>query len=109
VRLAADRPVSGTLAHVPAALLSIRVIPRARRTEIAGRRGDAIMVRVAAPPVDGAANDALIACLAARLALPQRQIAIVRGATARDKTVAIEGVSLGDVLRRLGIDPAATE
>jgi uncharacterized protein (TIGR00251 family) len=93
---------------VPAALLSIRVIPRARRTEISGRRGDAIVVRLAAPPVDGAANAALIACLAARLDLPPRQIAIVRGATARDKTVAIEGVALGDVLRRLGLDPAAT-
>jgi uncharacterized protein (TIGR00251 family) len=86
------------------ALLSLRVIPRARRTEISGRRGDAILVRLAAPPVDGAANDALIAYLSERLGVPQRQMAIVRGVTARDKTVAIEGVALADVLRRLGID-----
>ena len=73
--------------------LDVRVIPRAKRTEIAGRRGGALLVRLAAPPVDGAANDALRAFLAERLGVPQRQIAIVRGATSRDKTVAIEGVS----------------
>jgi uncharacterized protein len=73
--------------------LDVRVIPRARRTEIAGRRGGALLVRLAAPPVDGAANDALRAFLAERLGVPQRQVAIVRGATSRDKTVAIEGVS----------------
>jgi uncharacterized protein len=86
-----------------AALLSIRVIPRARRTEISGRRGDAVVVRLAAPPVDGAANDALIAYLAERLGVPRRHVAIVRGAAGRDKTVAIEGVAPADVLRRLGI------
>jgi uncharacterized protein (TIGR00251 family) len=73
--------------------LEVRVIPRAKRTEIAGRRGSALLVRLAAPPVDGAANDALRAFLAERLGVPQRQVAIVRGATSRDKTVAIEGVS----------------
>jgi uncharacterized protein (TIGR00251 family) len=93
---------------MPAALLSIRVIPRARRTEVSGRRGDAILIRLAAPPVDGAANDALIAYLADRLGLPQRHVAIVRGATTRDKTVAIEGVAPAEILRRLGIDADAT-
>ena len=73
--------------------LEVRVIPRAKRTEVAGRRGSALLVRLAAPPVDGAANDALRAFLAERLGVPQRQIAIVRGAASRDKTVAIEGVS----------------
>jgi uncharacterized protein (TIGR00251 family) len=86
-------------------LVQIRVIPRARRTEISGRRGDAILVRLAAPPVDGAANDALIAFLADRLGVPQRQIAIARGGASRDKTVAVEGLSAGEVARRLGIGP----
>jgi uncharacterized protein len=72
--------------------LEVRVIPRAKRTEIAGRRGSALLVRLAAPPVDGAANEALRAFLAERLGVPQRQIAIVRGATSRDKTLAIEGI-----------------
>jgi len=93
---------------MPPVLVQIRVIPRARRTEISGRRGDAILVRLAAPPVDGAANDALIAFLADRLEIPQRQIAIARGAASRDKTVAVDGVSAGEVARRLGIGPEAS-
>ena len=89
-------------------LSHIRVIPRARRTEISGRRGDAILVRLAAPPVDGAANDALVACLAERLGLPQRQITIARGATARDKTVAVDGLASAEIERRLGLEGTAT-
>ena len=88
---------------MPGVLVHVRVIPRARRTEVSGRRGDAIVVRLAAPPVDGAANDALIAFLAERLGIGQRQITIVRGATARDKTIAIEGLAPGEIPRRLGL------
>jgi uncharacterized protein (TIGR00251 family) len=90
------------------ALIHVRVIPRARRTEVSGRRGDAILVRLSAPPVDGAANDALIAFLADRLGIAQRQIAIARGASARDKTIAIDGLAPADIARRLGIDAGAT-
>ena len=61
-------------------------------------------MRLAAPPVDGAANDALIAFLSDRLGIPQRRIAIVRGGTAREKTIAIDGLSPGEIARRLGID-----
>jgi uncharacterized protein (TIGR00251 family) len=86
--------------------LAVRVIPRARRTEMAGRRGPAILIRLSAPPVDGAANLALVAFLAERLGLPQSRVAIVRGGTARDKTVAIDGLAPDEVSRRLGIDPA---
>jgi uncharacterized protein (TIGR00251 family) len=90
---------------MPPVLVQIRVIPRARRTELAGRRGGAILVRLAAPPVDGAANDALIAFLSDRLGIAQRQIAIVRGSTARDKAIAIDGLSPREIARRLGSDP----
>jgi uncharacterized protein (TIGR00251 family) len=93
---------------MPAALIHIRVIPRARRTEIAGRRGAAILVRLAAPPVDGAANAALIAYLAERLGLPQRHLTLARGASGRDKTVAVDGLSSADVGRRLGLDEEPT-
>jgi uncharacterized protein (TIGR00251 family) len=86
------------------ALIHIRVIPRARRTEVSGRRGEAILIRLAAPPVDGAANTELVAFLADRLDVPQRTIAIVRGATGRDKAVAIDGLTPGEVARRLGLD-----
>jgi uncharacterized protein (TIGR00251 family) len=89
-------------------LIHVRVIPRARRTEIAGRRGEAILVRLAAPPVDGAANDALIAYLADRLGLPQRRITIARGATARDKALAVDGLTSAEVARRLGLEAGST-
>jgi len=75
-----------------AAVLDVRVIPRAPRTGVDGTRGGALLIRLAAPPVDGAANDALIAFLAAALALPHRNISIVSGQKSRDKRVRIEGI-----------------
>jgi uncharacterized protein (TIGR00251 family) len=77
---------------VPGAVLDIRVIPRAPRSRVDGTRGGAILIRLAAPPVDGAANDALVAFLAQALALPRRNIRIVFGDTSRDKRVEIEGL-----------------
>lgn len=78
-------------------ILAIHVIPRARQTEIAGTRagadGEALLVRLNAPPVDGAANDALVAFLAERLQLPRRAVQIVAGERGRRKRVAIAGVS----------------
>jgi uncharacterized protein (TIGR00251 family) len=77
----------------------VHVVPRARNTEVAGRHGDAIRIRLAAPPVDGAANAELARFLAARLGVPRSAISIARGATARRKTVAIAGVA-GDAAAR---------
>ena len=77
---------------MPAAILDIRVIPRSSRTRVDGRRGDAIQIRLTAPPVDGAANDALIAFLSEVLDVPRRAIAIVSGQTSRDKRVRIDGI-----------------
>jgi hypothetical protein len=68
------------------------VIPRAPRTRVDGTRGGAILIRLAAPPVDGAANDALIAFLSDALALPRRNISIVSGEKSRDKRVQIVGI-----------------
>lgn len=82
----------GAEASAKAARLDIRVIPRAPRTRVDGMRGGAILIRLAAPPVDGAANAALIAFLATALDLPRRNIRIVSGETSRDKRVAIEGL-----------------
>jgi len=84
----------------------VRVIPRARKTECAGFREDVLVVRLAAPPVDGAANEALIAFLSERLDIPQRRIVIARGAAGRDKTIAIDGLAPAEIARRLGIDAA---
>jgi hypothetical protein len=88
--------------------LAVRVIPRARRTEIAGRRGEAVLVRLAAPPVDGAANEALLAFLADRLGVPRRRLALLRGAASRDKVVEVDGMAAPEVLRRLGVAGEAT-
>jgi len=74
-------------------MVSVRVIPRARKTEIAGTRQDALLVRVNEPPVGGAANDALVALFAGRLGVPRRAIRIVAGERGRSKRVAIAGVS----------------
>jgi len=73
-------------------VLDIRVIPRSPRTRVDGTRGGAILVRLAAPPVDGAANDALVAFLSDALALPRRNIHIVSGDKSRDKRVRIDGL-----------------
>jgi hypothetical protein len=83
-------------------VVDIRVIPRARKTGIGSERDGAIVVRLDAPPVDGAANDALIELLADALHLPRRNIRIVSGDRSRRKRVAIAGISADAVKRRLG-------
>jgi uncharacterized protein (TIGR00251 family) len=72
--------------------LAIRVQPRARRTEVAGEREGAVVIKVNAPPVDGKANEAVCGLIAQRLGVPARDVRIVRGEKARDKVVRIEGV-----------------
>ena len=72
--------------------LAIRVQPRAKRTEVAGERGEAIVIKVNAPPVDGKANEAVCRLIAQRLGVPSRDVRIVRGERARDKVVRIDGV-----------------
>jgi uncharacterized protein len=83
------------------ATLDIRVIPRSPRTSVDGMRGAAILVRLAAPPVDGAANDALIAFLSAALDIPRRQITIVSGERSRDKRVRIAGIATDAAISQL--------
>jgi len=75
------------------ARIIVHVVPRAKVTEVAGRHGDAIRIRLAAPPVDGAANMELVRFLAERLDVSRGAVAIVRGATARRKTVTVQGVT----------------
>jgi uncharacterized protein len=80
--------------------LTVRVIPRSRRNDIAWEQG-ILKARLTAPPVDGAANDALIALLAERLGLPKHSISIVSGATARQKVLEISGMTLEDLEQRI--------
>ena len=83
------------------AVIDIRVIPRAPRTRVDGTRGGAILIRLAAPPVDGAANEALIAFLSDALALPRRNIGIVSGEKSRDKRIRIQGLNEAAARTRL--------
>ncbi|OLC02630.1 MAG: hypothetical protein AUH78_23665 [Gemmatimonadetes bacterium 13_1_40CM_4_69_8] len=83
------------------ARIVVHVAPRARRTEVAGRHGDAIRVRIAAAPVDGAANAELARFLAERLGVPRGAVAIVSGAGGRRKTVEIAGLETDAAIRTL--------
>jgi uncharacterized protein (TIGR00251 family) len=73
-----------------ALVLALHVQPGAKRTGVAGVHGDAIKLRLAAPPVDGKANDELVRFLADAFGVPRRQVAIVRGETSRDKLVRVD-------------------
>jgi uncharacterized protein (TIGR00251 family) len=82
-------------------VFAVRVVPRAGRTAVAGVRGDALLVRLAAPPVDGAANDALIAFLSRIFDRPKRDITLVSGHSSRDKRVAVAGLGDAEISIRL--------
>lgn len=78
--------------------LDVYVQPRASRSEIVGEHDGALRVRLAAPPVDNAANEALVALLAKALGVPKRDIRVVTGATSRRKVVEVSGVTAEEVL-----------
>ena len=80
---------------------SVKVVPRASRNEIAGVAGEALRLRLTAPPVEGAANAALLAFLAEVLGVPKRDVRLVSGQTARRKVVAVAGVTAEEVQERL--------
>jgi uncharacterized protein (TIGR00251 family) len=81
--------------------IDIRVIPRARASRIDGERDGRLLVRLAAPPVEGAANDALIEFLAALLDIPKRSVRLVAGERSRQKRIAIDGVNAETLRQRL--------
>lgn len=85
----------------PSCRLSLKVVPGASRDEIAGQHGDAIRVKLRAPPVDGRANEALLAFLAERLQLRTSALRLVTGEKSRLKIVAISGIGADDARRRL--------
>jgi uncharacterized protein (TIGR00251 family) len=82
-------------------LLDVRVLPHAPRSALAGVRDGALLVRLAAPPVDGAANDALIVLVARTLDVPRRAVSIVSGDRARRKRLRIDGLTPAVVQARL--------
>jgi hypothetical protein len=78
----------------------VRVVPRGRRDEIVGLHGDALKIRLTAPPVRGKANRALREFLAQRLGVSRSAVEILSGHTSRQKRVRVESVS-ADVIRAL--------
>lgn len=79
------------------AAFAVRVVPRAKKNEVAGRVGDAIKIRLTAPPVEGKANEALIDFLAEKLDVSKRQLEIVAGETSKNKMVSVIGLSPAEV------------
>lgn len=88
-------------AHPDGATLRLRVVPRASRTALVGRHGDAVKLKVAAPPVDGAANDAVIAFVAELAGVRRSDVSIVAGERSRSKVVLVAGVGASALRRRL--------
>ncbi len=84
------------------ARLTIKVHPRARRSALAGRFGEAYKVDLAAPPVDGKANEECIRFFAEFAGVPHSRVRIVTGLTNRTKVVEIEGVTQEEIERQLG-------
>ncbi|HEX6623945.1 MAG TPA: DUF167 domain-containing protein [Pyrinomonadaceae bacterium] len=78
---------------------AVRVAPRAARTEIAGEHGGALKVRVAAPPVEGAANEELVRFLARHFGVPARDVEIVAGHSSKTKRVRLRGITSEQLAR----------
>jgi uncharacterized protein len=83
-------------------VITVRVIPRAARSGLAGTRGDALLVRLQAPPVEGAANAELIELMARALDVPKRAVSIVAGGRSRQKRVRVMGLDAATAASRVG-------
>jgi len=92
----------GMILGVEGCEIAVRLIPRARVNEIAGERNGVLLARVTAPPVDGRANAALCRLIAKRVGIGVRSVSIVRGASAREKVVRVEGIGEEELRRALG-------
>jgi uncharacterized protein (TIGR00251 family) len=84
-------------------VLSVKVQPRASANSIEGPLGDELRIKITAPPVDSAANEALIRFLAQNLDVPRNRIELLRGHTSRHKQVKVYGISMGQVLACIGL------
>ena len=83
-------------------LLSVKLQPRASADEIGEALGNELRIKVTAPPVDAAANEALIKLLAQQLHCPRNRVDLVRGYTSRHKTIKLYGLAAEDVVTKLG-------
>lgn len=86
---------------------AVRAQPRASRSEVVGEHGEALRVRLAAPPVEGEANTELVKCLAKWLGVPRGAVHLVAGATGRNKVVEVDGIDAAAIHRALARDAAS--
>ena len=99
-------PVHGFLTAQPgSATLALKIQPRARKNAILGPLGSELRISLTAPPVDDAANEALVRFLADQLGCGRNQIEIIRGRTSRHKTVRIRDLPVETILLRLSPTP----
>jgi uncharacterized protein (TIGR00251 family) len=82
--------------------LTLHIQPGAKKTEVAGEHGDALKIRLAAPPVDGKANAALLAFIAERLGVSRSAVTLKSGQTSRRKVLLVAGAPADTVRRLLG-------
>jgi uncharacterized protein (TIGR00251 family) len=82
-------------------ILSVKLQPRAGRNEIGDPIGDELKIKVTAPPVDSAANEALVRFLAEKLDCPRGNVELIRGHTSRHKTIKLRGLTAAQVVERL--------
>lgn len=83
------------------ARVRLRVVPNARKSEVIGIHGDAIKVKIAAPAMDGRANEALAEFVAEKLGVARREVYLASGEKSREKVVAVEGLEEAEVRQRL--------
>ncbi len=89
-------------AHADGLLLSVKLQPRASANEIGEALGNELRVKVTAPPVDAAANEALLKLLALQLHCPRNRVDIVRGHTSRHKVIKLYGIGAEEAATKLG-------
>ncbi len=83
----------------------VKAVPRASKSALAGEFDGAVKVRIASPPVDGAANDELVRFLAKTLGIPKSNVAIVGGASSKSKLIRVEGIGHDEVADAFGKSP----
>jgi uncharacterized protein (TIGR00251 family) len=83
--------------------LAIKAIPGAPKNQVCGWLGEALKVKIHAPPVEGRANDALVEFLAEALGVHRRAVTLIRGDLSRQKLVRIDGIDFAEAKRRLGV------
>ncbi|MCX6981896.1 MAG: DUF167 domain-containing protein [Verrucomicrobia bacterium] len=81
--------------------LKLRIVPNAKRNEVTGEHGDAVKIKVAAPAIEGKANEALLEFIAEKLGIHRRNLTLIAGEKSRDKLIEIAGLDATEARGRL--------